>query len=132
MTFALALACTLCFAQTGNWRQMHKVKSKETIYGIAKEYGITVDELTKANPGMEAPGYTLKKGDYIFIPYATADANVSGERANQSATVPAGALKVGVVLPLHNVDATAAAWLNIIVDCLWPARTSSARASLWQ
>lgn len=104
MTFALALACTLCFAQTGNWRQMHKVKSKETIYGIAKEYGITVDELTKANPGMEAPGYTLKKGDYIFIPYATADANVSGERANQSATVPADALKVGVVLPLHNVD----------------------------
>ena len=52
-----------------NWREMHKVKSKETLYGIAREYGLTVQDLVKANPEMSSPDYKLKKGDYIFIPY---------------------------------------------------------------
>ena len=100
LALALAMVWAAAAAQTGNWREMHKVESKETIYGIAREYGLTVDELVKANPDMGVPGYTLKKGDYIFIPYP------SGQAAQQTAAdVPAaGALRVGVVLPLHNVD----------------------------
>ena len=71
---ALLLVCTEGAAQDGKWREMHKVKAKETLYGIAREYGLTVDELVKANPEMGAPDYKLKKGDYIFIPYAKGDA----------------------------------------------------------
>ena len=54
------------------WKEMHKVKRKETIFGIAKDYGLTVDELIRANPEMNTPGYELKKGDFIFIPFSAA------------------------------------------------------------
>ena len=95
LTFSIVAA-----AQGGKkWREMHKVEKSETIYGIARDYGLTVDELVKANPDMGVPGYTLKKGDYIFIPYPSATAS-----APAKASVTAGALKVGVLLPLHNVD----------------------------
>ncbi|HIW45055.1 MAG TPA: ABC transporter substrate-binding protein [Candidatus Prevotella stercoripullorum] len=104
---ALLLVCTEGAAQDGKWREMHKVKAKETLYGIAREYGLTVDELVKANPEMGAPDYKLKKGDYIFIPYAKGDAAgkaTQGDGVRPAQTVPAGALRVGVLLPLHNVD----------------------------
>lgn len=104
---ALLLVCTESAAQDGKWREMHKVKAKETLYGIAREYGLTVDELVKANPEMGAPDYKLKKGDYIFIPYAKGDAAgkaAQGDGVRPAQTVPAGALRVGVLLPLHNVD----------------------------
>lgn len=104
---ALLLVCTEGAAQDGKWREMHKVKAKETLYGIAREYGLTVDELVKANPEMGAPDYKLKKGDYIFIPYAKGDAAgkaAQGDGVRPAQTVPAGALRVGVLLPLHNVD----------------------------
>ena len=104
---ALLLVGTEGAAQDGKWREMHKVKAKETLYGIAREYGLTVDELVKANPEMGAPDYKLKKGDYIFIPYAKGDAAgkaAQGDGVRPAQTVPAGALRVGVLLPLHNVD----------------------------
>lgn len=103
MTLVLSIVCAVSFAQTENWRQMHKVKSKETLYSIAREYGLTVEELTKANPDMAAPGYTLKKGDYIFIPYPTGE-KPADEGKPAKAVATAESLKVGVVLPLHNVD----------------------------
>ena len=54
-------------AQQGKtWKEMHKVKKKETIYGIAKEYGLTEEELRKANPEMLDPNYKLKKGSYCI------------------------------------------------------------------
>ena len=43
-------------AQITKWREMHKVKKKETIFGIARDYGLTVDQLMKANPEMSQPG----------------------------------------------------------------------------
>ena len=51
-------------AQVQNYKELHKVKRKETIFGIARENGLTIDELIKANPEMNTPGYELKKGDY--------------------------------------------------------------------
>lgn len=100
---ATLLVCLGGMAQNKTWREMHKVKKSETVYGIARQYGVTVDELMKANPDMSVPGYVLKKGDYIFIPYP------SGSKAPAAAKPKAvagndGALRVGVVLPLHNVD----------------------------
>lgn len=44
----------------------HKVKKKETLFGIAKEYNVSVDEIKKYNTYLYAN--TLKKGDKIDIP----------------------------------------------------------------
>ena len=44
------------------FKDLHEVKRKETIFGIARDNGITVQELLDANPEMKAPGYELKKG----------------------------------------------------------------------
>ena len=46
---------------------MHKVKKKETVYSISRQYGITEEELIAANP--EIKGQTLKKGKFLCIPY---------------------------------------------------------------
>lgn len=43
----------------------HTIEKKETLYSISKEYGVTVEELTKANPGIENG---LKEGQTIRIP----------------------------------------------------------------
>ncbi len=113
-------------AQINQWREMHKVKKKETIFGIARDYGLTVEELIKANPEMGQPGYQLKKGDFIFIPYADADKKKTATPATTTVTpasattktttqaplnrtsaqddVRKRAVRVGVMLPLHNVD----------------------------
>lgn len=113
-------------AQINQWREMHKVKKKETIFGIARDYGLTVEELIKANPEMGQPGYQLKKGDFIFIPYADADKKKAATPATTTVTpasattktttqaplnrtsaqddVRKRAVRVGVMLPLHNVD----------------------------
>lgn len=43
----------------------HKVKKKETLYSISREYGLTVDELIDANPGLTS---TIKIGQIIIVP----------------------------------------------------------------
>ena len=40
-------------AQTPKWQDLYKVKKKDTIYGIAQKFGITIDELMQANPDMQ-------------------------------------------------------------------------------
>lgn len=69
MLLVMLLFAVVAEAQQQNYREMHKVKKGETLFGIARRYEITVDQLIKANPDMNAVGYELKKGDYIFIPY---------------------------------------------------------------
>lgn len=44
----------------------HEVLAKETLYGIAKQHNITIDDLYKINPDLEKQG--LKKGQIIKIP----------------------------------------------------------------
>ena len=44
----------------------HEVLSKETLYGIAKQYNISVEDLYKINPNLEKEG--LKQGDKINVP----------------------------------------------------------------
>ena len=111
----VAFLCTTAVAQNLKWRDMYQVKKKDTIFGISKNYGLTVDELINANPEMKVAGYELKKGDYIFIPYpANTDPKAATTKAattpqpqtvaktTQSQTTKT--IKVGVVLPLHDVD----------------------------
>ena len=43
----------------------HKVKKKETLYSIGREYGLTVDEIIAANPGLTSH---IKIGQIITVP----------------------------------------------------------------
>ena len=61
MLLVLLLFAVVAEAQQQNYREMHKVKKGETLFGIARRYEITVDQLIKANPDMNAVGYELKK-----------------------------------------------------------------------
>jgi len=110
-----AMAAETAMTQT-TFKELHKVKRKETIFGIAHSHGLTVQELIAANPEMNTPGYELKKGDYIKIPFPSEPkvapaASPSGESAAPIAmpTKPEAVrtdirqreLRVGVMLPLH-------------------------------
>ena len=103
----IAFLCVNVWAQTLKWRDMYQVKKKDTLFGIAKSYGITLEELITANPDMKVAGYELKKGDYIFIPYPSTQkpaASATQRALSPAADVRNRAIRVGVMLPLHNVD----------------------------
>ncbi len=109
-------------AQTTKWKEIHKVKKKETIFGIARDNGLTVDELIAANPEMTKPGYELKKGTTIFIPYPSGPDKTLAAGAQAKTGVTATAkektagtaktdvdmrrreIRVGVMLPLHDIN----------------------------
>lgn len=86
-------------------KEMHKVGRKETIYGIARQYGITEDELKAANPEMKAPDYQLKKGTFVCIPYPTVQKPkeiipTNEELMPKKATAaPQRHISMGVILP---------------------------------
>lgn len=60
-------------------RDVHKVKRKETIYSISKEYGITEAELIEANPELKGKN-KIKKGSFLCIPYPTTTANTGNAK----------------------------------------------------
>ena len=109
-----AFALQTAFAQTQTLRGQHKVKKKETIFGIARQYGLTIQELIDANPEMNKPGYELKKDDTINIPYAKGEAPKPAASAQQQSTTvvakpqpakPAEkVIRLGVMLPLHDIN----------------------------
>ncbi len=96
--------------QTQTWREMHKVKKKETLFGIARQYGLTVQELLDANPEMNKPGYELKKDDFILIPYAKDQTPAATPAPTTLASKPVASkqknktIKLGVMLPLHDIN----------------------------
>ncbi len=100
-------------AQTQGFKELHKVKRKETIFGIARDNGLTIDDLIKANPEMNTPGYELKKGTYIKIPYPPAAQPAAEPSGAEPVAMPAKPvvtktdvrqreIRVGVMLPLHD------------------------------
>ncbi len=102
-------------AQMQPFKEMHKVKRKETIFGIARDNGLTVQELIDANPEMNSPGYELKKGDYIRIPFPADNPSITAEAATQGNDTPTKPkvvetdmrqreIRVGIMLPLHNIN----------------------------
>lgn len=106
-----SLFCFQCFAQTQNWREKYQVKKKDTLYGIAKKYSISVDALIEANPEMKVDGFELKKGSYVCIPYAasgtlgqTSATPVRTPMQTASRQFSGKTVRVGVMLPLHDVD----------------------------
>ncbi|MBQ9215801.1 MAG: LysM peptidoglycan-binding domain-containing protein [Prevotella sp.] len=96
---------------TESIRGLHKVKKKETIFGISRMYEITIEELINANPEMKEPGYELKKGDVIRIPYPGQATAAQSDADNTSSGYPkkpddlrGRALRLGVMLPLHDIN----------------------------
>jgi len=64
-----------------NYRD-HKVKKKETLYGIAQLYNVSVDDIKKLNKELYSRG--LKKGERLLIPQASNSTNGS----NTNSTLP--------------------------------------------
>ena len=60
----------------------HEVLSKETLYGIAKQHNIAIEDLYKINPNLEKEG--LKKGQIIKIPQTALD-NLAIETKSEKA-----------------------------------------------
>ena len=82
----------------------HKVKKHETIYGIARSYGITESQLRSANPGMESSDYVLKSGKKINIPVAqpAATSQPATDARDQTDDIRLRSIRMGVMLPLHD------------------------------
>lgn len=109
--FFLLTVSMEAYSQSNKWRDIHKVKKKETLYSIAHEYSITIEELTNANPEMKVPGYQLKKGDVVFIPFSSrapqtsSPAKTVATQQNAARTdVRNREIRLGVLLPLHDIN----------------------------
>lgn len=113
----LLLSADTVLSQTNKYRELHKVKRKETIFGIARDNGITIEELIKANPEMNTPGYELKKGDYINIPWPAGHQEANGKTAQPTEAISMPTkpqvqdrdmrdreIRIGIMLPLHQVN----------------------------
>ncbi|MFQ9995758.1 MAG: LysM peptidoglycan-binding domain-containing protein, partial [Hoylesella buccalis] len=106
-------------AQVNQWRDIYEAKKKDTVFGIARKYGISVPDLMDANPEMKKEGYELKKGDTVFIPFVKkqtaatigsvkTQTPVTKESAKPKSAsnmdITKRAIRIGVMLPLHDVD----------------------------
>lgn len=96
-----SLVGAIC-AQTVQLRDVYEAKKKDTIYGIARMYSITIEELMDANPEMKSADYKLKKGTKVNIPQKKVEAAKPVQSAKSAKTKPGQTLHVGVMLPLHN------------------------------
>ena len=92
------------FAQTTKWRDIYTVKKKDTVFGIANKYGLTLPELMDANPEMKKEGYMLQKGATLFIPFEKTTAPKTAPTQRATVAKKANTVNVGVMLPLHDID----------------------------
>ena len=70
----------------------YEAKRKDTLYGIAKQFGITVDELVEANPALKNEDGKLKKGTKLRVPVK--------EMPSQPKVKGLSTVRVAVILPL--------------------------------
>ncbi|MDQ4141686.1 MAG: LysM peptidoglycan-binding domain-containing protein, partial [Bacteroidota bacterium] len=100
-------------APNGNRLIRHQVQAKETIYSVARKYGLSVTKIKQANPGLN----TLLVGQVILIPVPASPANSSngtnlaktpaktGTKTAQVSSKPSGpALFDGQGNQVHKVD----------------------------
>lgn len=105
---AFWLSVSVAMAQESEQiRGLHKVKKKETIFGISRMYEITIDQLMKANPEMSTPGYELKKGAVLRIPFPALKVEapvVKQVDEDETDDIRKRAIRLGVMLPLHDIN----------------------------
>ena len=95
-------------------REMHKVKRKETIFSISREYNITEAELIAANPELKGKD-KIKRGSWLCIPYPSSavqqttdvqtiptDSELFNE--NKKKNVHFKTIKAAVILPFLNTS----------------------------
>ena len=86
-----------------------KVKRKETVFSISREYGISEAELIAANPELKGEN-KIKKGTFLCIPYPKAQTEQSAQlqatptnselfRENRKETERFSTIKAAVILP---------------------------------
>ena len=109
--YVVCIAILLGFVTSAQAQQVHKVKKQETIYGISRDYNITIDELMSANPEMKNADFKLKKGMKINIPAKAKEEAVKEQKLTNSSVSAAPkqvgdvrnrAIRLGVMLPLHD------------------------------
>lgn len=101
MLIAVALLCSIAIeAQVKQWQDVYTVKKKDTLYGIATRYGVTVDDLLKANTDGSTTDFQLKKGMKLIIPMK----NETAAKPKETAEKKQSTVTIGVMLPLHNND----------------------------
>ena len=87
---------------------IYTVKKKDTVYGIAHRYNITIDELLKANSGVVDADFNLKKGTELVIPQPKTSSSATAVAKQQTTKVvkekKENAVTIGVMLPLHQID----------------------------
>ena len=72
LSVAIAATTLPAYAQS-----KHQVAPGETLYGLSRRYGVSMDRLREANPGLTAE--SLKAGMQIAIPTATPAATAARE-----------------------------------------------------
>lgn len=90
-------------------KDMHKVKRKETIFSVSRDYGISEQELIDANPELRNG---MKRGQLLCIPYpilevlppqntniATIPSNSDLFRQNEDIVYPISPIKAAIILP---------------------------------
>lgn len=90
----------------GKVKTTYQIKKKDTLYRIALEHGVTIQDILSVNPGMTENG-KLKKGDWISIPFTREEQQVEQKRQEAAQAVLQAAAKksgkshlnVAVVLP---------------------------------
>lgn len=71
-------------SSTNKDARVHKVKKKETLYGIAKMYNVSVDDIKKLNKDLYSRG--LKNGETLYIPKPATEAGIK----NPNIGIPPG------------------------------------------
>lgn len=90
-------------------KEMYKVRRRDTMFGIAREFGITEAELREANPEMQRPDFKLRRGDFICIPYPKPikpkEVIPTNEQIleNRLISAPQKEINMGVILPLNRL-----------------------------
>lgn len=110
-------------------RDMHKVKRKETVFSISREYGISEAELIAANPELKGES-NIKKGTFLCIPYPKAQTEPNARPQaipsdselfleNQKETERFSTIKAAVILPFLTGyrRVSLLAWLNTTKAC---------------
>ena len=99
-------------------KEMYRIQKKDNLYRIALRFGVPIEEICAANPGL-TPDSKLKKNEWLCIPFSRAERQAEAERqaalraqeaerARQEAAAQEAArkksskqhLNVGVILPL--------------------------------
>ena len=95
-------------------REMHRVKKKETLFSISRQYGISQEQLIAANPELQGSD-KLKKGSLLCIPYTTPTETArptevpTDKQLFNEAAQPAKryqVIKAAVILPFLDVPQT--------------------------